>query len=238
MKELKRDGLIKHYGFSFHDKADVLDRILTEHPDMEFVQLQINYADWNDANIQSRKCYEVAEKHDVPVIVMEPVKGGTLADPPENVKKVFDEAGEDISYAAWAVKFAASHKNIMVVLSGMSSMAQMKDNLSYMKDFKPLDENELAVIRRAETALKQYPRIGCTSCHYCTPGCPVEMHIPEYFSILNDYRMFTNADKGDYAWRVDGPKASECIECGQCEGACPQHLPIIKLLKEVADTFE
>ncbi len=238
VKELKKDGLIKHYGFSFHDKAEVLDKILTDHPDAEFVQLQINYADWNDPSIQSRKCLEVAIKHGKQVVVMEPVKGGTLANPPEGVKKILKEANPSVSLASWAVRFAASQENVMVVLSGMSNVEQLEDNLSYMKDFKPLGENEAETVKKAEKAFRESKRIGCTACRYCTPGCPVEMQIPDHFAAINDYWTNTDMDKNDFTWRVSGPKASECIECGQCEDACPQHLPIIKLLKEVARTFE
>ena len=240
MKDLKEQGLIRHWGFSFHDGPELLDRLLTEHPDAEFIQLQINYADWEDANVQSRANYEVAVKHDVPVVVMEPVKGGTLATPPPAVEKVLKEASPEASCASWAIRFAASHPQVMMVLSGMSSQAQLRDNLSFMKDFKPLSEEESAVIEKARTALLSVDHIKCTACHYCTPGCPMGIHIPEIFSVMNVYKMYGDLKlaRNDYTWRPGGPQASECVQCGQCEEACPQHLPIISLLEEVARTME
>ena len=240
MKDLKEQGLIRHWGFSFHDGPELLDRLLTEHPDAEFIQLQINYADWEDANVQSRANYEVAVKHDVPVVVMEPVKGGTLATPPPAVEKVLKEASPEASCASWAIRFAASLPQVMMVLSGMSSPAQMRDNLSFMKDFKPLSEAESAVIEKARAALLTTDHIRCTSCHYCTPGCPMGIHIPEIFSVMNLYKIYGDLQlaKNDYSWRPGGPAASECVQCGQCEESCPQHLPIVSLLEEVVRTLE
>jgi len=240
VRELKKNGLVKHIGFSFHDKPELLDRILTEHPEAEFVQLQINYSDWEDASIQSKKCYETAVKHGKPVIVMEPVKGGLLANPPEQVKKILQDAAPESSPASWAVRFAASLDHVMIVLSGMSNEAQMADNLSFMKDFRPLSESEMTVVENARVALLKTDRIPCTACHYCTAGCPVKMHIPEIFAVMNVYKMYGNIDraKSDYGWRAGTTKASACVRCGQCEKACPQHLPIIRLLKETADTLE
>lgn len=239
-KELKAKGLVKHIGFSFHDKPALLDEILTKHPEAEFVQLQINYSDWNDNGVQSRRNYEVAKKHGKPVVVMEPVKGGTLADPPREVKDVFLKADPEASFASWAIRFVASLDDVMIVLSGMSNEEQMKDNLSYMKDFKPLTEAEQDTIKEARKILLSFDRIPCTGCHYCTPGCPQGIHIPEIFSVMNVYKMYGDLEKArqDYTWRPGGPKASECIHCGQCEGACPQHLPIISLLEEVVEKLE
>ncbi len=240
MKELKAQGLIRHWGFSFHDSPELLDVLLTEHPDAEFVQLQINWADWEDPNIQSRKCYEVAARHGKPVVVMEPVKGGTLASVPPAVADVFRTADPDASFSSWAIRFAASLPNVMMVLSGMSTTAQMDDNLSYMKEFKPLSEEESQTILAAREALMSVDRIPCTACHYCTPGCPMGIHIPEIFNVMNLYKMYNNLAKArsEYNWRPGGEKASACIGCGQCEDACPQHLPVISLLKEVAETLE
>lgn len=240
MRQLKTEGLIRHYGFSFHDGPDLLDRLLTDHPDVEFVQLQINYSDWEDPLIASRECYEVATRHGVPVVVMEPVKGGALACPPQTVQDLLLRANPDASPASWAIRFVASLPNVMVVLSGMSDMAQMEDNLSYMRDFTPLTDAEHEVVAEARRALSQLDIIPCTSCHYCTPGCPMEIHIPEIFAVMNSYKMYGNLReaRNDYGWRPGGPKASECIQCGQCEGACPQHLPIISLLDEVVQTLE
>ncbi len=240
VKKLKAEGKIRHYGFSFHDKPEILDEILTEHPDTEFVQLQINYADWDDPSINSGGCYAVAEKHNIPVIVMEPVKGGTLANPPEVVREVFDLADPDASPASWAIRFAASLPNVMIVLSGMSTEDQMKDNLSYMKEFVPFTDKEDNVIIRARAALKNIDSIPCTACNYCTPGCPMQIRIPVIFECMNRYKLYQDlaAAKDDYSWKPGNAKASACIKCGQCEGACPQHLPIMDLLEEVAATLE
>ena len=240
VRQLKERGLVKHYGFSFHDSPEVLDEILNEHPDAEFVQLQINYADWEDARVQSRRCYEVATAHGKPVVVMEPVKGGTLADPPERVKRELNAQNPNITPSSWAIRFAASLPNVMIVLSGMSDEAQMADNLATMKDFQPLTPEEQETIVRARTALNTYDRIACTACKYCTPGCPMQIEIPRVFSTMNHYKMYGDLDgaRRSYAFRFKESKASDCIQCGQCEGACPQHLPIISLLEEVARTLE
>lgn len=243
VKELKEKGLIKHYGFSFHADPELLEQVLTEHPDVEFVQLQLNYADWESENVQSRKCYEIARKHKKSIVVMEPLKGGALANPPEEVKKVFDATGSKASYASWGIRYVAGMEGILTVLSGMSTVEQVKDNLSYMAKFKPMEENELAVIEKAKEALKSVKGIECTACHYCTEGCPVSMPIPEIFSAAN--KKYKNLDgwnaKIEYgkAISVDGvAKASDCTACGQCESACPQHLPIISLLSDCAKDFE
>ena len=240
VKDLKNEGKIKHIGISFHDQASLLEEVLTAHPEIEFVQLQINYADWEDKSIQSKKCYDVATKHGKPVVVMEPVKGGTLANPPEKVKKVLTDYNKDASPASWAIRFVASLPNVMVVLSGMSNEAQMNDNLSFMKDFKPFSNDEEEVINNACTVLNSFDTIKCTACHYCTPGCPVGMHIPEIFSVMNGYKIYGDfeSSKDAYRWRPGKTRASACIACGQCEKACPQRLPIISLLKDVAATFE
>ncbi len=240
MRKLKEDGLIRHYGFSFHSTPEQLDELLTEHPDTEFVQIQINYSDWEDPLICSRRCYEVATRHGIPVIVMEPVKGGKLANPPQQVKDILLQANPDVSFASWAIRFTASLPNVMMVLSGMSNMEQMEDNLSFMRQLKPLNEEEKNVLEEACKALSQFDGIACTSCHYCTPGCPMEIHIPEIFAVMNVYKMYGDLKeaRNEYGWRPGGEKASACVQCGQCEDACPQHLPIISLLEEVAETLE
>lgn len=240
VKTLKQEGLVRHMGFSFHDKPQLLDKILTDHPEAEFVQLQINYADWNDGGVQSRRNYEVAKRHGKPVVVMEPVKGGTLADPPRAVKDIFLKADPEASFASWAIRFVASLDDVMIVLSGMSNKQQMADNLSYMRNFRPLTASEQETIKQARRTLLSFDRIPCTACHYCTPGCPQGIHIPDIFAVMNEYKMYGELEKAksDYTWRPGGPKASACIHCGQCEGACPQHLPIISLLEEVVDTLE
>ena len=240
MRKLKEEGLIRHYGFSFHSTPEQLDELLTEHPDIEFVQLQINYSDWDDPFIASQRCYEVATRHGKPVIVMEPVKGGKLADPPQQVKDILLRANPDASFASWAIRFTASLPNVMMVLSGMSSMEQMEDNLSFMRQFQPLNDEEQKVLKEACKELSQLEDIPCTACHYCTPGCPMDIHIPEIFAVMNTYKMYGNLEeaRNEYKWRPGGEKASACIQCGQCENACPQHLPIISLLEEVVDALE
>ena len=241
----KEKGLVKHCGFSFHDKPELLDKILTDHPEMEFVQLQINYLDWESEWIRSRENYEVAVKHGKPVIVMEPCKGGTLARIPEEALRAFKETEPDMSAPSWAIRFAASLENVMVVLSGMSNLAQMEDNISYMKDFKPLSEEEKKLCFKAAELINSQVAVPCTACHYCTEGCPMSIAIPEYFSLYNEDMREDLKQKG---WTINFSnydkltekfsKASDCIQCGQCEGVCPQHLTIISYLKDVAKHFE
>lgn len=240
VKEQKSKGLIKYYGFSFHADPALLEELLTDHPDVDFVQLQINYADWENPGVASRKCWEIARRHGKSITIMEPVKGGALADPVPKVQEILKSANKDASLASWAVRFAASLDGIITVLSGMSNIEQMKDNISYMKNFKPLDETEQAVIRMAQEALNDSTDIPCTTCHYCTDGCPKNIPIPEIFSVAN--RQRGNAEfrgKREYTIATEGKgKASDCIECGQCENACPQQIKVITHLKSCAEQFE
>ena len=242
--EKKRQGLIKHMGFSFHDTAEVLDKILTEHPEMEFVQLQINYLDWDSEGVQSRKCYEVATKHGKPVIVMEPVKGGTLAKLPAAAEALLRQADPGASIPSWAVRFAASLPNVKMVLSGMSSTEQLLDNTGYMQDFAPLTQQEQAVIAQVVDSINASIAIPCTGCSYCTEGCPMHIAIPKYFSLYNaeiqELKEKDFTSQGTYYGNLTLTfgKASDCIACGQCESVCPQHLPIIENLKRVAKQFE
>lgn len=242
--EKKRQGLIKHMGFSFHDTAEVLDKILTEHPEMEFVQLQINYLDWDSEGVQSRKCYEVATKHGKPVIVMEPVKGGTLAKLPAAAETLLRATNPEASIPSWAVRFAASLPNVKMVLSGMSSTEQLLDNTGYMQDFAPLTQQEQAVIAQAVDIINASIAIPCTGCAYCTEGCPMHIAIPKYFSLYNaEMQELKEKDFTSQGTYYDNltlkfGKASDCIACGQCESVCPQHLPIIENLKRVAKQFE
>ena len=239
----KEEGLIRHFGISFHDKADVLDMILTEHPEIEIVQIQLNYVDYEDASVESRKVYEVCEKHGKPVIVMEPVKGGSLVNLPEEADKILRDLGGG-SNASYAIRFAASFPNIAMVLSGMGDMSQMEDNISAMQDFKPLSDVEMDAVHRVCDIFKSLHLIPCTSCRYCIEEseCPKGIRIPDMFSSLNAHEAFHNWNTGYYYNNIitgnGHGKASECIKCGKCEKVCPQHLPIRELLSKVAETFE
>ncbi len=241
VQEMKAAGKIKHAGFSFHDSAAVLDEVLTNHPEVEFVQLQINYYDWESENVQSRKCYEVAVEHGVPVIVMEPVKGGTLANLAPQAAAVLNGLNPEASYASFAVRYAASLENVFMVLSGMSDFAQLEDNTSYMKDFVPLTEEEQTGIAKVVEELEKLPTIPCTKCRYCVDGCPQKINIPALFQAYNNVIQFgDNAiSRKSYAGAIkDHGLSSDCIECGLCEEQCPQHLEIRSLLKDVTKMFE
>ena len=238
VRELKEKGLVRHYGFSFHDTAEILDEILTAHPEAEFVQLQINYIDWESEKIQSRKCYEVARKHNKPVIIMEPVKGGALATLPDDCAEILKELHLEASIASWAVRYAASLDNVITVLSGMSNIEQMNDNLSYMENFEKLNKTEQEALARVTEKLEKIPQIPCTNCKYCIKGCPQEIPINRIFSALNFYDKYNNLDSAKWRYKeaVEGKStAGMCIGCGQCEDICPQHIEIIDNLKRATE---
>lgn len=238
--QFKKEGKIKHFGISFHDKANVLEKILSEQPEVEVVQIQFNYVDYEDPAVESRKCYEICEKYGKPCIVMEPVKGGSLIHLPEEAQKTFDELHGG-SNASYAIRFAAGFDNMMMVLSGMSSLEQMKDNISFMEDFKPLNEQEREAVKQVCEIFRAQDIIPCTACRYCTDGCPKQISIPDLFACMNAKTQFHDWN-ADYYYHnvhtVKNGKASECIKCGKCEHSCPQHLPIRELLEKVAKEFE
>ena len=241
--QLKKEGKIRHVGFSFHDTAELLDEILTAHPEVEFVQLQINYLDWDNESIQSRKCYETARRHGKPIVVMEPVKGGALVRVPKEAQMLFENTRQGMSPALWAIRYAASLEGVMMVLSGMSSLEQLDENTSFMRDFRPLSQDEQRAIEQAVGIINRSIAIPCTACRYCVEGCPQHIAIPEYFALYNADKQSVNQGFSIQQAYYDSyagthGKASACIQCRKCERICPQHLPITEYLKEVATLFE
>ena len=224
-QELKAEGKIRHMGISFHDTAEVLDKILTDRPDIEIVQIQYNYVDYSDPIIQSKQCYEVCKKHGKPVIVMEPVKGGSLVNLPQKALDLMKDCP-----ASYAIRFAADPENMVMVLSGMSTQEQMEDNLRYMENYQHLTQEDKDIIDRVRTIYQGQHRIPCTACRYCVDGCPAGIPIPDLFAAFNEFRQEKRTDTDGFS------KAAECVECGQCEDICPQKLSIRELLKEVANT--
>ena len=235
----KAEGKIRHMGISFHDTADVLEKILSEVPEIEVVQIQFNYVDYDSPTVESKKCYEVCRRFGKPVIIMEPVKGGSLVNLPKEALEVLHSVG-DGSPASYAIRFAASFEGVMTVLSGMSDMEQMEDNISFMKDFKPFSEEEFAAVRQVCDIFAAQKLIPCTACHYCTDGCPKQIPIPDIFAAMNRKKQFGDWNSGWYYGKLteNGGKASSCIKCGKCEKSCPQHLKIRELLEMCAAEFE
>lgn len=241
LKKKKAEGLIRHIGFSFHGDAASLESILSAHPETELVQLQLNYADWESTTVEAHKCYDICRRHDVPVSVMEPVKGGALCSLPEEATKLMDSVTPGRTPASWALRFAGSLEGVLVVLSGMGTMEMLTENMELFDHFEPLNEKEQDVLKKTVEIYNESFAIKCTSCHYCTDGCPAKIAIPEYFNLYNSsvrygYEPSMSNMYDGYA-RVGG-KASDCIGCGQCESHCPQQLPIIENLKKVREMFE
>ena len=239
--ELKAEGKIRHFGISFHDKASVLEQILTEYPQIEAVQIQFNYADYEDPSVESRKCYEVCVKHGKPVIVMEPVKGGSLVNLPAEAQKVLDNLDSPRSAASYAIRFAAGFDGIRMVLSGMGDLDMVEDNTGYMADFSPLSEKEQAAVNEVTKIFLSQNLIPCTACRYCMEECPKGIRIPDLFALLNAKKRFGNWNTDYYYSNIqttEGTRAKDCLKCGKCEKICPQHLPIRSLLNDVSAEFD
>lgn len=241
LQKLKEEGRIRHLGFSFHDSPEVLDRILSAHPEMEIVQLQLNYFDWDSRSVQSRACYETVVRHGRQVVVMEPVKGGALVKLPPQAEALMKAKRPDLSIASWGIRFAASLPAVLVVLSGMSTMEQVEDNTSYMESFEPLDEEERSIVEKVAGILRSSREVDCTGCGKCLAVCPVAISVAEYFDLYNDHCRMNRYSNGMVyygAFPAGTGKASQCTGCGRCEEVCPQKLPIRRYLEDVADAFE
>lgn len=239
----KQEGKIKNFGMSFHDTPELLDEILAAHPELDFVQLQINYIDWDNPGIQSGRCHEVARKHGKPIIVMEPIKGGNLALVPKKAERLMKEYNPAASVPSWAIRFAASQEGVIMVLSGMNTMEQLLDNTSCMADFEPLNKEEYKIIGQVIDIINENTAIPCTTCRYCEKDCPMNIAIPDYFALYNSSkRAVTGNISSQFVYylnlAVNHGKAGDCIGCGQCENTCPQHLKIPELLKDVSAAFD
>ncbi len=235
--QYKKEGKVRHIGISFHDSPQFLDKILTENPCIEIVQLQFNYLDADNPSVESMGCYEVARKHNKPIIVMEPVKGGTLANIPPKAQEVFKKLG-NMSPASYALRYAAGFDGIVMVLSGMSNTEQVLDNVSFMKDFKPLNEKELEAVKQVKDIINNEATIGCTACRYCVDGCPKKILIPDIFEAYNITKKGGNGKEKYFEAIKDHGRAEDCILCGKCENACPQFIDIRKFLKNSYDLFK
>jgi hypothetical protein len=237
----KAEGKIRHFGFSYHGTPELLDEILTKHPEVEIVQIQLNYLDWDNPLIQSGKLYEVLRKHQKPILVMEPVKGGALAEVAPEIAQKMKDVRPDASIASWALRFAASLPGVVTVLSGMSTTEQMEDNLRTFTSFEPMTDQEHEVLREVVHMMEQMPSVPCTSCRYCTDGCPQNIAIPDVFRALNALRLYGESDRPHtfYGHLTEKHgRAGDCLACGQCESVCPQHLPIISLLEEASQKLD
>ncbi|MBQ4208341.1 MAG: aldo/keto reductase [Clostridia bacterium] len=239
LEEKKREGRVLHTGFSFHDSAEVLDRILTKHPEVEYVQLQINYLDWEDEKVQSHLCYETARRHGKRIMIMEPVKGGALADVPETVRLMLEKADPSLSPAVWALRFAASLEGVDFVLSGMSTQSQLEENTAAFEKMAPLTQEQTALLLRAAEVIRSGIEIPCTACRYCVDACPMELAIPDYFSAFNAYQGNKKKAAEDFETHAaDHGRPGDCIACRACESHCPQNLPIADLMVRVKERFE
>lgn len=238
-KQWKAEGKVKHIGFSVHDTPEFIDQVLNEHPEVEFVQLQINYLDWEDANVQSRRCWEVVSAHKKPIIIMEPIKGGALAGANADINAILAEHDPVATPASWALRFAADHEYVAMVLSGMNAMEQVEENTVTLNDPKPITEEEQKVLDKAVAKYNSIPRVPCTRCRYCVEGCSMSINIPQIISMVNDTRVYNTINGAQRRYNMlQGGKASDCIECRACESACPQNIPIPEILKEAVSLFE
>ncbi len=246
LHEKKAEGKVKNMGFSFHDSSPVLAEALEKHAhETDFIQLQINYVDWDSESVESKTCYDLAIKYDLPIIIMEPVKGGSLAVLPESAQAVLNEIDNKASASSWAVRYCASFDNIVTVLSGMSNIEQIEDNISYMQNFVPLTSDEQKAIEKVVEIYNAIPTIPCTKCKYCVDDCPQKIDIPELFDVMNFHKKFNaQEDKPKNTWGYENAtsegkgKAGDCIACGMCEGLCPQHIEIINELKAISELYD